>query len=96
MKLAIHYTPQLVELLMQGVVETDFFKCPAWPDLIPEAAATRPPYIHFPLQIGKGIDTAFDTETRKPVDWAKIDQLLDATETPYINVHLSILAEDYP
>jgi uncharacterized protein (UPF0276 family) len=96
MKLAVHYTPQLVELLRQVEVDVDIFKCPAWPQLIPEAKAVRPVYIHFPLMVGKGIQTAFDTGAKQPVDWAKIDTLLAQTDTPYINLHLALLEDDYP
>jgi uncharacterized protein (UPF0276 family) len=96
MKLAVHYTPQLVELLHQGEVEVDYFKCPAWPQLIPEAKVVRPTYIHFPLSVGKGIQSAYDTGANQAVDWTKVDRLLTETDTPYINLHLTILADDYP
>lgn len=96
MRLAVHYTPQLVELLRQGEVEVDYFKCPAWPQIIEEAKAVRPAYVHFPLLVGKGINTAFDTEAKQPVDWAKIDRLLEKSDTPYVNLHLALLVDDYP
>ena len=96
MKLAVHYTPQLVELIRAGEVEVDYFKCPAWPQLIPEARAVRPAYIHFPLLVGRGLKRPLDTETMQPVDWAKIDRLLAESDTPYVNMHLAILVDDYP
>lgn len=96
MKLAIHYTPQCVELLRQGEVEIDYFKCPAWPEVIQEARQVRPAYVHFPLRVGRGIKTAVDTGTKQPVEWKKIEQLLEQSDTPYINLHLNILMDDYP
>lgn len=96
MKLAIQYTPQCVELLHQNEVEIDYFKCPAWSAVIPEARQVRPAYIHFPLRVGQGIKTAFDVETKQPVDWKKVDQLLEQSDTTYINLHLNILMTEYP
>lgn len=96
MKLAIHYTPQCVELLRQGAVQIDYFKCPAWPEIVQTAKQIRPAYVHFPLRVGKGLKTALDTDTRQPVEWQKIDQLLAQSDTPYINLHLNILRDDYP
>ncbi|CAG0963186.1 partial hypothetical protein, partial [Anaerolineae bacterium] len=80
----------------QGEVEIDYFKCPAWPEVVQAARQVRPAYVHFPLRVGAGIKTAVDTETKQPVEWNKIDQLLGQSDTPYINLHLNILRDDYP
>ena len=96
MKMAIQYTPQCVELLHQNEVEIDYFKCPAWLEVVQKARHIRPAYIHFPLRVGTGIKTALNTETKQPVEWKKIDQLLEQSDTYYINLHLNILKTDYP
>lgn len=96
MKLAIQYTPQCVDLLQQGEVEIDYFKCPAWESVVQQARQVRPTYVHFPLKVGRGIQTAFDTETKQPVKWGKIEKLLEQSDTFYINLHLNILIDDHP
>lgn len=74
---AINYSPQAAALLREGRIHIDRFKCPDWPDLIAEAAALCPPYVHFPLAVGRGPISALD----------KIAALREQTATPFVNTH---------
>ncbi len=96
MQFAVNYSPQAAELVHNGQVTIDRFKCPAWPDLINSIPANDPIYVHFPLRVGLGIGDAEDTETHQIVDWRKMEKLLEQTGTPYVNVHLGIQPSDYP
>jgi uncharacterized protein len=96
MQFAVNYSPQAAELVHNGQVTIDRFKCPAWPDLIDSIPDSDPLYIHFPLRVGLGIGDAEDTETHQPADWRKMEKLLAQTGTPYINLHLGIQPSDYP
>lgn len=94
---AVNYSRPLADLVRAERVPLDLYKCPAWPDLVEEASAQRPVYIHFPLGIGHGIDTAFDSEQNTPIDWAaRIDPLLERTRTPLVNLHLAVSTQDVP
>ena len=95
MEFAVNYSRAAAELVAEGRIEIDRFKCPAWPELIATAARTYPIYVHFPLRIGAGTGTAIDTETQEPADWAKVIALLDATGTSQVNVHLAPLVSDF-
>lgn len=88
MKFGLNYSAQAIALYDTGVIAPDVFKCPAWPDLITQAKAHYPLYIHFPLSVGTGIGDAIDGETKQPANWRKFEKLLHDTNTPYINVHL--------
>ena len=96
MKFAIHYSPQIVELLDSGLVQVDVFKLPAWPELVAEAQKIRPVYIHFPLRAGPGLGAAKSGDSNQLVDWAQIEALLKQTDTPYVNVHINATQHDYP
>ena len=97
MKLAINYSPQAEALAAQGAVDFDLFKCPpAWdpvvpmyaPDLHARARAVRPLYFHFPLNAGDG--------SLRATDWGRIEAAMAQTDTPFVNVHLKALTEDFP
>ena len=88
MKFAINYSTQAAELLFEGQIEIDRFKCPNWPDLVEAASAYRPVAVHFNLQAGNG--------KLKDNDWESISQLLAETGTPYVNLHLSPSRDNYP
>jgi uncharacterized protein (UPF0276 family) len=94
MQLAVNYSAALARLVADGSVDVDLFKTPAWPDLVAQAAALRPVYVHFPLSIGHGHGRPLDTERRMPIDWARVDGLLERTATQYVNVHFSPYARD--
>ena len=85
-KLAVNYSPQAAELLRDGFINIDLFKCPDWDDLIADARADAPVYVHFPLTTGELQDA----------DLARVEHLLTETDTPYINVHLKATNKDFP
>jgi len=96
MEFAVNYTALLAELVRAGQVRVDRFKCPAWPGLLAEARQTLPVYIHFPLGIGRGEGCAFDSETRRPADLARLEDLLALSGTPYVNTHFIAPHDSYP
>lgn len=96
MNVAVHYSQPAAALIDAGRINPDYFKCPAWPDLIATVQAHYPLYVHFPLRVGRGIGDAIDTETRQPADWRKVESLLAQTNTSFINVHLEPMTDDHP
>jgi uncharacterized protein len=81
MKFALNYSPQAEELLQSGTIEIDLFKCPDWEDLVSQAEAVRPVYIHFPFEAGT-----------RPVEPQQMDQAqawLERTGTIYVNTHIT-------
>lgn len=88
MQFALNYSPQAGELLQAGAIQIDRFKCPNWPDLVQDAQALAPVYIHFDLLAGRG--------RLELVDWNAIERTMIATETPYVNLHLAALVGDLP
>lgn len=84
MQFALNYSPQAAALLTEGKISIDRFKCPDWPDLIAEAQAVHPVYVHFDLKAGGG--------KLDKVNWAQIETLLVQTETAYVNLHLIVPA----
>ncbi len=87
MKLAVNFSPQAAELLDQGQIEFDLYKCTQWPEMIAEAHKQRPAYAHFPLLAGRDDIDA--------LGWETIDHTLQLTGTPYINTHLAPRASDF-
>jgi uncharacterized protein (UPF0276 family) len=88
MEFAINYSTQAAALLAAGKIEIDRFKCPDWPDLIAEASRHRPAAVHFELQARRS--------DLSEVDWERVAGLLEATGTPYVNLHLDPRRRDYP
>ena len=88
MTFALNYSPQAAELYQTGQIQVDLFKCPAWPELITAAMAIGPAYVHFPLNVGDGIGNAIHSEKGQPADWAWIEQILQQSNTRYVNLHL--------
>ncbi|HLR61043.1 MAG TPA: DUF692 family protein [Lentibacillus sp.] len=89
MKYAVNYSPEVFELVKKEDVQIDMFKCPDFDsDLIKTAQTGKPSYVHFALNVGR--------RDLSEADWSKIGELLAATDTPYINVHLVAFAEDFP
>jgi uncharacterized protein (UPF0276 family) len=95
-KFAVNYSSAAADLLREGLIEIDRFKCPAWPDVIATAQELCPVYVHLPLRVGAGIGDAIDTETEQPADWQQLEPLLAQTNTPQINVHLAPFNRDFP
>ena len=86
MELAVNYSPQAAALLAEGRVQVERFKCPDWDDLIAEASARSPVYVHFPLHTG-ALETA---------DLERVERLLERTGTPFVNVHRVATPTDLP
>ncbi len=86
MKLAVNYSPQAAELLQSGLIDIDLFKCPDWAGLLAEAGRVAPVYVHFPLTTGELRDADLD----------RVETLLNATDTPYVNVHLKATNQTFP
>lgn len=96
MEFAVHYSRKLAKLITSGQLEVERFKCPAWPDVIAEALEIAPTYVHLPLMVGFPEGFLVDTERKQPADWARFDDILAKTQTPYINVHMIPRHEFYP
>jgi len=94
MNLAINYSRQAATLYETGQITLDYFKCPAWEDLITEARAILPTYVHFPLRVGRGV--VIDTEKKAEADFDHIEKLLKMSDTPCVNIHFSPFDTDYP
>jgi hypothetical protein len=93
---AVNYSPLLAELVREGQVGIDRFKCPAWPGLLAEARQTLPVYIHFPLIIGSGTGQVMDAETHAPADLERMAGLAETSGTYYLNTHWVADGRDYP
>jgi uncharacterized protein (UPF0276 family) len=85
---ALNYSVEAADLLRQGQIAPDRFKCPDWPDMIAEAQQFAPVYVHFALRAGAG--------TLAATDWARVAALLEQCDTPYVNVHLAPMQPDMP
>ncbi|HLZ08500.1 MAG TPA: hypothetical protein VKT80_07935, partial [Chloroflexota bacterium] len=96
LELAVNYSRLAADLNAAGRINFDWYKCPAWPDLIATVPEEQPLYVHFPLTVGKGTGDAFNSETKSAADWVKISALREQTATPSINLHLESLAADHP
>ena len=88
MQFAINYSPQAADLLTHGALAIDRFKCPDWPDMIATAQSFCPVYVHFDLRA--------DPHLNATLDFDAIARWCDATDTPYVNLHLSPRPENYP
>lgn len=92
LQFAIQYSRAAVDLLEAGDIKADLFKLPDWPDLIAEAAALRPVYVHFPHYVGR-MDGSVNTP---PVDWERVAHLREQTGTPFVNCHLAPHVDSFP
>lgn len=96
MPFALNYSLPAADLIRQGVIDVDFFKCPAWVDTVREARELRPTYIHFPLIVTDGSGAVLHGEKGLPVDYHDIESLLRASDTHYINIHLNPNPANFP
>jgi uncharacterized protein len=88
MNFAINYSLPAASLLAEGKIELDCFKCPNWPHLVFEARPGRPFAVHFNLEAGRPGQPSPDLDA--------VQDLLDATGTRYVNLHLSSKKTDFP
>lgn len=96
MKFAINYSEPAAQLQATSTIQADYFKCPAWSDVVKKAHQQLPSYVHLPLIVGQGDGRVIDSEENRPTDWQRFLPLLELTHTPYINIHLLTKASDYP
>jgi uncharacterized protein len=88
MQFAINFSPQAAQLFADKRIHVDRFKCPDWPDMIEEARALTPVYVHFPLDAG--------TTSGRSADLDAVDAMARDTDTPFVNYHLVSYARDFP
>jgi uncharacterized protein (UPF0276 family) len=88
MKLALNYSPAAEQLLREGQVQIDCFKCPDWPDLVDRAQQSRPVYVHFGLDAGN--------RSLGSTNWHALGELRARTDTPYANIHLNATVNAFP
>lgn len=88
MKFAVNYSPQAVQLLRQGRLQPDRFKCPDWPETIAEASILTPVAVHYNLRIGSG--------KIRQTNWEKISRLSEQTGTFFVNAHIFPSSDDFP
>lgn len=88
MQFAINYSPQTADLLARRQISVDRFKCPPWPDLLAEARAHAPVYVHFDLRA--------DPTLNRTLDFDSIARLYTDTDTPYLNLHLMPSRQTFP
>ena len=88
MELSVNYSNEAAELLREGKIRFDRFKCPDWPDLMAAARQFLPIYVHFPLDAG--------SRSGRAPHFAAADQMARETDTPFVNIHLVTLARDFP
>jgi uncharacterized protein len=87
MKFAINYSPQAEQLLHDGTIQVDVFKCPSWDDLVPRIHQSHPAYVHFGFMAGRNQLDDVD------LDW--VEQWLNTTDTRVINSHLVVCEDDF-
>jgi uncharacterized protein (UPF0276 family) len=85
-QLAVNYSPQAAELLADGQVSPDLFKCPPWPDLVSTAKAHLPVFVHFDFQAGQGVPESERLH--------QAGSFLGITKTSFVNAHFTPLSQD--
>lgn len=90
MLFALNYSPEAVTLLRRAKLDVDLLKCPLMPGRIDleGAGALRPVYVHFGLNAGDG--------GLEHPDWPLIEEIIERTGTPFVNVHLGATSGDAP
>ena len=83
---AVNFSPEAAGLLAAGAVEVDVLKVPDWDDIVAEAQALAPVYVHFPHQIGAA---------REKPEIDRSRRLMSATSTASFNVHVAPSSERF-
>ncbi len=96
MKFAVNYSKPALALWRDQPDAFDLFKLPCWTDTVNEVIADYPGYIHFPLKVTGGDGTVRDSETKAPVDFARIEAFMKQTSTPIVNIHLAPSLKNNP
>ena len=86
MLFSLNYSPEMAELIHEGLIHVDRIKCADWPDMIATAKPIAPVYVHFPLLAGQGLlpDDLLDS----------VAKMRDETDTPFINTHIAPRFQD--
>ena len=80
LKFAVNYSTQLINLIENGLVMVDLLKCPDWEGMIRDAQSIMDITVHFDLKAGLG--------KTLEVDFSRIKQIKEQTNTPHLNSHL--------
>lgn len=86
MRLAVNWSPQADQLVREGRIDVDLWKCTDWPELVEPALKTKPAYVHFPIRAGDG----------SLPDWAAVRAWMNKTGTQLVNMHLNVNTNDMP
>ncbi len=86
MEFTLNYSPEAAQLYRAGMLPIDRFKLPDWDDLIAEARVVAPVYVHFPFAVSDGSTTVENLQ--------RAVTMAAQTNTPYINTHLFVKAQD--
>jgi uncharacterized protein (UPF0276 family) len=78
---AVNYSTKLAELLKDGKVDFDLFKCPEWDGLLKAATAVKPVYLHLDIALGR--------DQIHKLDFDRLKRMLIETGTPHVNCHLA-------
>lgn len=89
MQFAVNYSAPLLELVREGKLHVDLYKCPGWHDLIDEIETHGGVHIHFPLLTGRDMDNALNGETHAPADLDAIEALLARSDSNLVNIHFA-------
>lgn len=87
MKFAINYSPQAEQLLNEGRIQVDIFKCPSWKELVPNVHDKYGAYVHYGLLAGSG--------TVQEEDLDEIEFFLKSTHTEAVNMHVAVREQDF-
>jgi uncharacterized protein (UPF0276 family) len=96
MKFAVNHSQPAIALWEQDPSQFDLFKMPEWPHLVEPFCTDHPCYVHFSLEVTDGSGTILDSETNAPVDFDRVERLLNLTQTPLVNVHLAPKPHQHP
>lgn len=88
MLFAMNYSPEAVELLEEGRIEVDLFKCTDWEEITREAQAHKPIYVHYDMSIGVGQVPTWD--------FARIEHWLKTSDTRFVNCHIAPTNANFP
>ncbi|HEV2295833.1 MAG TPA: DUF692 family protein [Tepidisphaeraceae bacterium] len=88
MQFTVNFSPEAAQLFADKRIHVDRFKCPDWPDMIEQARALAPVYVHFPLDAG--------TISGRACDLDAVDAMARDTDTPFVDYHLVAYDRDFP
>jgi hypothetical protein len=81
MKVFVNFSLAAAQLLREGMIQVDGFKCHTHPEWLEMAQAEAPAYVHLPVNLDEPDLTA--------LDWPMFEDMVEMTGTRFINCHLS-------